>query len=177
MANRSYLYSVDTIPTADRQPSPIRSVSEFNWDIALYHRVLMTGGPRRCQSAIWPDHEIGIVADYAAGTDRLLRLLELVRGVSEELDRSIDASREVLASDKHRGRYLLLEAGEIFDLLDEDLVDQADRLVNIELPGTASQVDRALAGEADDWVSQLASDWREQLDLYWADVLYFDFGV
>ena len=53
MANRSYIYTVDSVPTKKKQPKPIRSLSEFGWDIPLVHKILASENPRLCQSVIW----------------------------------------------------------------------------------------------------------------------------
>jgi hypothetical protein len=41
----------------------------------------------------------------------------------------------------------------------------------------ARRVDGAIAGGEKEWLAEVAAEWEEKLGLYWADVLYFDFGV
>jgi hypothetical protein len=174
MANRSYVYSVDTRPEPGKQPSPIRSLSEFNWDIPLAHKILASQAPSRCQSVIWEEHRIGVVADYAGGVERLLKFLDAVGVKDKAFEDAVAETRQVL--DKHRGKYLLVEAGEIYDLSGNDLADECERLL-AELPLVAKRVDGAIAGAEKDWLAEVAAEWEEKLGLYWADVLYFDFGV
>src|SRR5262245_55965843 len=132
MANRSYVYTVDTLPEPDKQPSPIRSLTEFNWDIPLVHKILASVEPRRCQSVIWAEHEIGIVADYAGGVSRLLEFLDVLAPVvnQKEFHDAVAEARDVLASDKHKGKFLLLEAGEIYNMSDGELVDECEQLLS-----------------------------------------------
>jgi hypothetical protein len=180
MANRSYLYSVDSILAGKKKVKPIRSLSEWNYAVPLSHQLLVSGSPKRCTSAIW-DHEIGIAGEYGPGRDRLLRLLaalEETRGLKKK-DEFVEAAtetRKVLQSKKRAGRYFLLEAGEIFDLGDEELVPACDALVK-EVSRVAREVDEALSGHTPKLLSRLAKRWEDELGLYWADVLYFDFGV
>ena len=66
MANRSYLYSADTLPTSDVNQKPrVVGISEWNYDIPVAFRLLLSGYPRKCRSVIWdfPD-EIAIAGDY-----------------------------------------------------------------------------------------------------------------
>ncbi len=72
MANRSYVYSIDAIPAPGQAPKPIRSLTEFNYDVPRVHKILASAAPERCQSVIWPDHRVGVVASYAGGVERLL---------------------------------------------------------------------------------------------------------
>src|SRR5215218_2876936 len=50
MANRSYLYSADTVPTPDHRPEKIRGISEHNWSIPLLHQLLAGRETRGCPS-------------------------------------------------------------------------------------------------------------------------------
>jgi hypothetical protein len=181
MANRSYLYTVDVAPTKKKTPKPIRSLSEWGWDIPLSHKILASEGPKRCQSAIWGDHEIGVVADFAAGRDRLLALLDVLAKAKPKNAKAFAAAaaetKKTLASKKHAGKFTLLECGEIFDMLDDDLTKSADRLVEKDIAAVRKKVDAAIAGKEKAWVAKLAKSWEKDLGLYWADVLYFDFNA
>jgi hypothetical protein len=181
MANRSYVYSVDAVPTKEQNPKPIRSLSEYNWDIPLAHKILASGAPRRCQSAIWEKHEIAIVGDYAVGKDRLIRFLDALAASGrmakkDDFSAAVKETKEVLASEKHAGKLILLEAGEIFDMSGEGLVEGCDALVE-EISGLAKRVDDAITGQNEALLRKVAEGWEKDLGLYWADVLYFDFGV
>ncbi len=181
MANRSYLYTLDAVPSKKKKVKPIRSLGEWGWDIPLSHKILASENPKRCQSAIWGDHEIGVVADFPAGRDRLLALLEVVAQAKPKnpkaFTEALAETKKTLASKKHAGKFTLLECGEIFDMLDDDLLVSANRLVDEEIPALKKKVDAAIAGKEKKWVSEVAKTWEKNLGLYWADVLYFDFGV
>jgi hypothetical protein len=181
MANRSYLYTLDAVPSKKKKVKPIRSLSEWGWDIPLSHKILASENPKRCQSAIWGDHEIGVVADFPAGRDRLLAFLGVVGEAKPKNQKAfaeaLAETKKTLASKKHAGKLTLLECGEIFDMLDEDLVTSTDRLVDKEIPALKEKVEAAIAGKEKKWVSEVAKTWEKSLGLYWADVLYFDFGV
>jgi hypothetical protein len=181
MANRSYLYTLDKAPVKGKKaPKPIRSLSEWGWDIPLSHKILASESPKRCQSAIWVEQEIGIVADFPAGRDRLLAFVDVVAknkpAKAKDFATAAAETKKVLASKKHAGKLTLLECGEIFDMQRDDLVVSADRLVEKEIPALAKKVDAAIAGKGKPWVASVAKKWEKELGLYWADVLYFDFG-
>jgi hypothetical protein len=180
MANRSYVYAVDTLPTKKKQPKPIRSLSEFGWGVPVAHQLLASGSPRRCQSAIWEEHEIGIAGDFKVGRDRLFRFLEALAGVKglkkkDAFAEAVAETRAFLEAKKHVGKYILLEAGEIYDLLDGELVDACEAQIR-EIGKTAERVERAIAGKEPKFMAKLAKSWEAELGLYWADVLYFQFG-
>jgi len=178
MANRSYLYTLDAVPTKKKKPKPVRSLSEWGWDIPMSHKILASESPKRCPSAIWPEHEIGVVADFAGGRDRLLAFLDVVAGSkpknAKAFAEALAETKKTLASKKHAGKFTLLECGEIFDMLDDDLVKSADRLVEKEIPALKKKVDAAIAGKEKKWASDVAKTWEKDLGLYWADVLYFE---
>jgi hypothetical protein len=181
VANRSYIYTVDEVPTKKRQPKPIRSLGEWGWDIPLAYKILASEKPKRCQSAIWKDHAIGVVADFAPGRDRLLAFLERLAAAkpkdNKAFDEAVAETKKTLASKKRAGKLVLLECGEIFDMHDADLVESANALVGDEIHSARRKVDAVLAGKEAKWLAGVAKDWEKSLGLYWADVLYFDFGV
>jgi hypothetical protein len=177
MANRAYLYSVDAKPEPGKVPKPVRSLSEHNWDIPLAHKILASVDPQRCQSVIWTEHRIAIVADYAGGVSRLTKFLdrlgEQIRDAA--FVEAVAETREVLSDDAFRGELILLEAGEVFDMMGGDLGAHCDRLV-AECADVGRKVDAAIAGGEQAWLTDAAVDWQAKLGLYWADVLYFDFA-
>ena len=133
MGNRSLLFTADSVPTADHRPDPIRPLAEWN-GLPLVHLILASAEPRRCQSLIWRDQAIGIAGDYAAGVERLFGFLGAFAKLGTlPRDRGFAAARAeaelVLASDKHRGRYLLLETGDTFGGPQGDLVPAVERLI------------------------------------------------
>lgn len=168
MANRSYLYATDTIPTKG-QPNPSYGLAEYNWDIPVVFKLMMANEPRRTASAIW-NHDIGIIADRRGAVDRVEAFAALLidgHPHADELKAQLEEMREVLRKTPPT-KYLLLEVGEIVDLMDGEL---------------ATNVEEVISGIAD--VVKLAADpktvakWRkrklDEMNLgYWSDVLYFD---
>jgi hypothetical protein len=53
MANRSYLYAADAVPSDSAIPDSIRCVSEYNWGIPLVHKLLVGKGTRVLPSMLW----------------------------------------------------------------------------------------------------------------------------
>lgn len=163
MANRSYLYSVDALPTAGAEKKPrVVGIAEWNYDIPLAFRLLLSAHPRTCHSLIWdfPD-EIAIAGDYEQGVARLL-------GYLDELDRPEIAklreeARAFLTATENKRRYFVLECGEIFEMDVEPLTAQNKRLLSelLELERKAPGPDAA--GDID------------ALGLgNWSNILYFD---
>jgi hypothetical protein len=74
MANRSYLYATNTVPGIDviQSKRQIIGISEWNYDVPVVYKLLLSGNPRLCKSSIWdvPDL-IAIVGDYSLGLERL----------------------------------------------------------------------------------------------------------
>jgi len=178
MANRSYLYSVDTVPELDNPPRPIRAISEHNWDIPLVHKLLAGRDPRVCWSMIW-DHEIGIVADFAGGLDLATRFLRLLADTDaaehQDLREHVVSTLDFLARPERAGRYFALETGEILALGDEDLTGAAQRLVDSDIPYEVRQAESALAGENEAWLADIRANWLDHIGSSFADVLYFSF--
>jgi hypothetical protein len=77
MANRSYLYSADSMPNEAEIPKRVRCISEHNWEIPLAHKLMVGRGTTIVPSMIW-NPPIGIAADYADGAALLLNLLRAV---------------------------------------------------------------------------------------------------
>ncbi len=178
MGNRSLLFTADSVPTADHRPDPVRPLAEWN-GLPLVHLILASAEPRRCQSLIWRDQAIGIAGDHAAGVARLFAFLDAFAKLGTlPRDRGFAAARaeaeRVLASDKHRGRYLLLETGDSFGGPQGDLVPQVERLIAEDIPATVQAIDQTIAGQPPRSVLRLADGWRRQLGLAWSDVLYYD---
>ena len=178
MANRSYLYSVDTVPALDNPPQPIRAISEHNWGIPLVHKLLAGRDPRVCWSMIW-DHEIGIVADFAGGLDLTTRLLRRLADTDEaehqELREHVTSTLDFLASPKRAGRYFALETGEILALGGDNFAEEVHGLVDSDIPYAVAKAESALAGDDDAWLSQVRANWPEHIGSFFSDVLYFSF--
>ena len=75
MANRSYLYTCDDIPTADGKVKP-RGLCEFNYGIPIVHKLMVASAPRVVRSAIWGEHDIGILGDRAGAVERTVAFVD-----------------------------------------------------------------------------------------------------
>jgi hypothetical protein len=177
MANRSHVYLTDQLPTkAKHKRGQFRGVCEWNWEIPISHLLLVANKPKRVQSAIWKDHEIGIAADSKGAVERLLAFIDLLgQGEVKSAgywDDCVDETKKFFASKKRKGKWFLLEAGELFDMSGNDLVKECDAVVKA-IPAMVKKVDKALAGGEKPWVSKLRKNWEKELGLYWSDVLYY----
>lgn len=176
MANRSHIYTCDEVPGG--KGFYARGLSEYNWAVPLAHKLMAATNPRIVRSAIW-EHDIGILADREGAFERTIALFDKL-GEGElpdrkEFDEELAGMKEFLAS-APPSKYILLEAGEILDLLDGELpVLVAD--LHAELVPLAEKVDRALAGKEEDWLSSLRANWAEDARPgYWSDILYYSFS-
>ena len=176
MANRSYLYAADSLPTESDIPRPVRCVSEHNWSIPLAHLLLAGHGAAVVPSMLW-NPPVGVAADYAAGADLLLGLLRLV-GEGEIPDREdFDelVARTTRHLEKQRSRHFLLEAGEIFSIREDDLDTAAQDLIDHELGPAVARAGAALGGGEAAWLEELRKDWSTHFASFYADHLYYSF--
>lgn len=130
MANRSYLYSTNSVPpAADKSQRSIVGISEWNYDIPLVFKLLLSANPKKCRSLIWdvPD-EIAVAGDYEEGVTRLFRVLDRIS--IPEIVPLRDEAREFLAAERNKGQYFVLECGEIFEMIDQPLTSQNDELLS-----------------------------------------------
>lgn len=177
MANRSHVYVTDVVPTAAENGAP-RGICEYNYDIPLAHRVLVGNQPRQCVSAIWPEHEIAIIGEAAGAYERLA---ELVRVLGEgdvpkrkEFDRAVAQMHSFFAADAAKGRYFLLEAGELFDA-EGDLEGGVQRTLR-GIPAAVADAEAMIAGKANAKLTKLRAAWETELGIGWfSSVLYYSF--
>jgi len=168
MANRSYLYATDTVPTTNK-PNPSYGLAQYNSDVPLVFKLIMAGSPRRTPSAIW-GQPIGIIADREGAQERVEAFAKLLlekHPKRKDLEAQLEQMRAVLAKTP-KTKYLLLETGEVADMMGDDLVDTVDMLI-AEIPVAVK-----LAADPKK-VALLRKTKFEDLNLgYWTDVLYFD---
>lgn len=184
MANRSYLFAFDEFENG--APLKPRGVHEWNYDIPISHLLLMSGRPRAYRSCIW-NAKVAIVADYEAGVDRMLRFMRALEASGkltdlEEFAKALREAEEFLCAPKPRGRFFLLEPGEIF-MMEKGLPEALNtKLVESRIPTHTKAVDALLAkpvarlfSSAPTWLADVRKDWqRSALGLkYFSDVLYF----
>ncbi|MBA3540568.1 MAG: hypothetical protein H0T79_13240 [Deltaproteobacteria bacterium] len=177
MANRSYLYASDAIPDGTAKLAP-RGLSECNYDIPLVHKLMVANAPRRVRSAIWNEHDIGIIANREGAAERatafIAKLLEGEIADRDQLTGDLADMQQRLASTAATP-YVLLEVGEILDMQGGDLAEGAQAVVD-EIPALVARVDRAIAGNEEPWLAQLRTLSLEELNLgAWSEVLYFSF--
>lgn len=175
MANRSYLYSADSLPDDGGNPKPIRCVSEHNWDVPLAHKLMAGHGTRVVPSMIW-NAPVGIAGDYAEGADLLGRLLHAV-GQGLEGDAEFAALRVTIEAhlEKQRAKHFVLETGEIVSMEDDDPVASVRRLASQDIPDAVAQAQEAIAGRNDDWLAAIRADWQKHFASFYSESLYFSF--
>ena len=172
MANRCYLYAVDRSPS-DGKTYP-RGLCEYSWDVPIVHKLMMGGDPRRVKSAIW-DPEIGILADRDGAIERVEAFAAaLLAGhtgkAAGDLREQLDEMRAVLKKTPATP-YLLLEVGEIVDMMGGDLVKNVDKVI-ADIPVVVAKAARADAK----WLGKLRKTALDEFNFgYWSDTLYFSF--
>ncbi len=175
MANRSYLYSADSMPNEAELPRQIRCISEHNWDIPLAHKLLVGRGTTIVPSMIW-NPPIGIAADYAAGTALLRDLLRAVgKGLEDDTEFADCVARTTAHLEKQQAKYFVLETGEIVSMTDDDPAASVWRLASEDIPDAVAKAEAAIAGQNDDWLASLRADWQPHFASFYSDALYFSF--
>lgn len=188
MANRSYLYSADNLPESPEWSAKkaLHGISEYNYDIPLVFKILLTGNPAKCRSSIWEAPEkIAIAGDYLHGRANLTKYLGRI---SDPVARPfIDEALQFLNAPAHSRNHFILECGEIFDLTEGSLGEKNSMLLaeiqaisaNIDAlptpqpatvhPGFLSKLFRVKAPDP------LLPYYQIGLG-FWSEILYFDFS-
>ncbi len=185
MANRSYLYAANHIPSRNTSNADNRlvGISEWNYDVPIAFKLLLSQGTQKCTSSIWTvPEEAAIAGDYELGVARLMAYLERINDpavlpLKEE-------ARQFLTAPENKRRYFVLECGELFDMIDSPWDVQTDLLlneirrvaeaeesarVNAPLPGFLGRLFGAKRSHAIPPVKV------ESLGLgNWSNILYFD---
>ena len=193
MANRSYLYSSNTVPSDSDDKPQLRGISEWGYNIPLAYRLLLSGEPRRCRSSIWDVPEpVALAGDYAEGVQALMAFLE--RTELPSLTKYKDEALAFLSDPANARSYFVLEAGEIFDMVGDDMdrqceqllneVRQADTLAEKALQKLASLAKPKLQGFLAKLFGVKSQDPQQMLTAYiedlglgfWENVLYFSFN-
>ncbi len=176
MANRSYLYSADSMPSEAEVPQRIRCISEHNWDIPLAHKLLVGRGTTIVPSMIW-NPPIGIAADYADGATLLRDLLRVVgEGLEDDVEFAECVARTTAHLEKQQAKYFVLETGEIVSMTDDDPAESVRRLVSGDIPAAVARAEAAIAGQNDDWLASVRADWQRHFASFYSEVLYFSFS-
>ncbi len=175
MANRSYLYSADSMPNETEIPQGIRCISEHNWDIPLAHKLMVGRGTTIVPSMIW-NPPIGIAADYAGGAALLLDLLGAVgKGLEGDAEFAECVARTTAHLEKQQAKHFVLETGEIVSMTDDDPVESVRRLVSADIPDAVARAEAAIAGRNDHWLAAVRNDWQSHFASFYSEALYFSF--
>ena len=128
MANRTYLYSTDLIPSHDNagQQRSIVGLSESNYSVPLIYRALIAGSPRLCLSNIWSfrsvagglSEPLAIVAPYPEGLENLVFFQQSV--IHPDARPLLDEAVAFLSQPANQRPYLLLELAEYISMMDDD---------------------------------------------------------
>jgi len=177
MSNRSLLFTTDSMPGPGASPSAIRPLAEWN-GLPPTHLLLASVNPKRCRSLLAPDTDSGVAGEYAGGVERLLAFLEALGKLDalvapNAYAHAVAKAREVLASDEHRGRYVVLEAAGHYDGESAELSAAADRLIREDIRATVRAYEGLIAGAPPRWVHSLAENWADELGLAWSQVVYY----
>jgi hypothetical protein len=145
MSNRCYLYSTDTLPTqgAADPAASLTGISEWDDDIPLVYKILLSADPMACRSSISNDDaNIAIAGDYLAGLERLKAFMNrLTVPAAQPL---FDATLEFFDNPRNVRKYLVLEAAEIFDYNSEPHEEQNEELLQ-EIKNLDEEIETALA--------------------------------
>ena len=144
MANRSYLYSTNIAPGPDAvdQGRKLIGISEYNYDIPIVFKLLLSGNPRTCPSSIWDcDDDIALLGDYDAGLANLEAFLAQIQ--SPAAQPMIAQALEFLRKPENQNPYFVLECGEIFEMQDPGPGEQNLQLLH-SIQNLQPEIDAAL---------------------------------
>lgn len=175
MANRSYLYSADSMPNEAEIPKRIRCISEHSWDIPLAHKLMVGRGTTIVPSMIW-NPPIGIAADYADGAALLHSLLRAVgKGLENDAEFAECVARTTAHLEKQQATHFLLETGEIVSMTGDDPAASVRRLTSDDIPDAVAKAEAAIVGRNDDWLASVRADWQKHFASFYSEALYFSF--
>lgn len=177
MANRSYLYSVDSVPDDDSIPDDIRCISEHKSSVPLAHKLLAGRRTFRCASTIW-NGDLGIVGDFDGGVELLSRFLRVLGAGDvadrDRFDQTVASTEGFLAEPRRRGRYFLLECTEIMELYTDNAQAEVVKVVD-DVASVVKLADAAIAGAETPWLTGLRTTWPQEFDSFYSDHLYYSF--
>lgn len=144
MSNRSYLYSTPCLPgEAGCEAAARIGLSEWDYDIPLVYKLLVSGHPRTCPSSIWEsDEAIAVAGNYAEGVARLKRFLSRI-----DIPSAHDLIAQTIAfldDPANISAYIVLESREIFEMQGDDLGAQNQDLL-IEIADAGADEDDVIA--------------------------------
>lgn len=148
MANRSFLYAMDRVPSSRSDPPPGQAtgLSDWAYDIPLSYRLLVSGQPRVCVLYdVYDDTDdppLALAGEADGGHGRLCRFLDLLAATPEasgdaEFLSNCAETKAFLAS--HRLGYYYLDTTEIDCLSSAGSVEQTLQEV-VELAALVDQL-------------------------------------
>jgi len=184
MANRAHLYAVDLIPSIGVPNANLNAVglSEYNSDVPVAYKFLVSKQIQICDSAIWRQKDLALIGDYKEGTALLLALLKAYGDALPSADAAFDEAyhetESFLLDIKNSRKYILLEAGEIFELDDDKDLQANNKKLFKELAGLKDQGDsRFINGTLRSILDvKKQGQWNaEDFGITsWSNVLYYD---
>lgn len=144
MANRSYLYSTNIIPGPNAKAGgrKLIGISQWDYDIPIVFKLLLSGSPRTCPSSIWKHpEEIALTGDYVSGVKNLENFLSKVTLPSAQP--LIAEAIVFLSRPENQNQYFILECGEIFEM-EETPVFEQNRALLEQLAHLQPEVEKAL---------------------------------
>jgi hypothetical protein len=144
MANRSYLYSSNVMPGPDAKANgrKLVGIAEWNYDIPIVFKLLLSGNPQTCPSSIWDNPDpIALIGDYASGVKSLENFLSRIALPSASP--LIAEALDFLSKPENRNPCFILECGEIFDMGKTPLPEQNLALLE-EIRNLQPEIEKAL---------------------------------
>lgn len=168
----------------------IRDLSEYPYEVPLFHKILLGVDTERMNSYIWTDYEhpIAYWGNFRKGLKKYIEFLSFLKTIpemdSDIIEQYIQTTNAFFDEfpDKKSVKFLL-EPGEIFELDDEDIPKQAEELFE-EIVEISADIDQLLKEKPTDmfkkekkkyWIWQL----QENLDTIapsWDKVCYYSFN-
>jgi hypothetical protein len=194
VANRSYLYTTDHLPESPEwdEKRDLHSIAEWNYDIPLAFKLLLTGNPIAVKSSIWETPErIAIAGEFKSGLNALEEYLGRLPSEAEPL---VAEAKEFLLKASNERKYFILECGEIFDMEEGSLEEKNLSLLQ-EVSSLKSDISKLNVPESPiieipklSIIDRLFGKKQEQpktdpLEPFygiglgnWSNILYFQFG-
>lgn len=125
MANRSYLYTLnfDRSKRIKEESDIVNGLSECEYSIPISYKILVSQGVKKCNSIVWDnDKKIALIGNSDKGKIELILFLDNLRSkrLFDEtiLAKKIEETKTILADNLG---FILLEAGEVFDMEEGEL--------------------------------------------------------
>lgn len=181
MAQRAYLYSIDSKPTKDnREGLKVRGLSEWNFLIPPSFLMLVGGNMETSSSLIYKTKEkVALVGNYNEGVENLRTLVNLVKDSNvqypEVFEGNVKDAFNFLESKAVKQKYIILEPGELLEMsgviTTESIESILDDVKNILRAIKMHDINKINEYVGDD----IATHWEELLGITnWIDTLYID---